>query len=101
MERDFIEWLRKRTQSTREVGIGIGDDAAILKIAGEGKVVVTTDMLMDGVDFHLDRCDPRRIGRKALGVNLSDLAAMAARPVAAFVSLALPRHGGLDLAKEL
>jgi thiamine-monophosphate kinase len=101
MERDFIEWLRQRTQPTREVGLGIGDDAAILKFSGQGQVVVTTDMLMDGVDFQLDRCDPRRIGRKALAVNLSDLAAMAARPVAAFVSLALPREGGLQLAKEL
>ena len=44
---------------------------------------------------------PRRIGHKALAVNLSDLAAMAAKPVAAIVSLLLPRHGALELAQEI
>jgi thiamine-monophosphate kinase len=63
--------------------------------------VVTTDLLTDGVDFVLDRTAPRRIGHKALAVNLSDLAAMATRPVAAVIALALPRQGGLELAKEL
>jgi thiamine-monophosphate kinase len=63
--------------------------------------VLTVDLLTDGVDFELHRDSPRRIGRKALAVNLSDLAAMAARPLAAVVALALPRVGGLQLAKEL
>jgi thiamine-monophosphate kinase len=58
-------------------------------------------MLMDGVDFELGRHEVERIGRKALAVNLSDLAAMAATPVAALVSLALPRQGGESLAKRL
>jgi thiamine-monophosphate kinase len=50
-------------------------------------------MLTDGVDFDVGLHDPRRIGRQALGANLSDLAAMAARPLAATISLALPRGG--------
>jgi thiamine-monophosphate kinase len=58
-------------------------------------------MLMDGVDFELSRHEPERIGRKALAVNLSDLAAMAAAPVGALVSVALPRSGGEALAKRL
>jgi thiamine-monophosphate kinase len=81
--------------------VGIGDDAAVLQGAANGQLVVTTDMLMDGVDFQLAECDPARVGRKALAVNLSDLAAMAARPVAAFVSVALPQRGGMELAKQL
>jgi len=62
---------------------------------------VTVDLLTDGVDFELAKIDARRAGRKALAVSLSDLAAMAANPVAAFVAVALPRHDGLRLAKEL
>jgi thiamine-monophosphate kinase len=81
--------------------VGPGDDAAILRVGAEANVVATTDMLMEGVDFALARHEPERIGRKALAVNLSDLAAMAAVPVAALVSLCLPRKGGEELAKRL
>ena len=80
--------------------IGIGDDAALLRLPSS-EFVVTTDMLMDGVDFELASSGGRRAGRKALAVNLSDLAAMAAKPEAAFISLALPRDGAFDLAVEL
>jgi thiamine-monophosphate kinase len=58
-------------------------------------------MLMDGVDFELRGHEPERVGRKALAVNLSDLAAMAATPIGALVSVALPRQGGEQLAKRL
>ena len=57
------------------------------------QTVVTVDMLTEGVDFLLAEADPRRIGRKALAVNLSDLAAMAARPVAAVVALGAAAAG--------
>jgi thiamine-monophosphate kinase len=69
------------------------DDAAILALAERSDLVVTVDTLTDGVDFQSDQHDPRRIGRQALAANLSDLAAMAARPVAAVISLVLPRDG--------
>jgi thiamine-monophosphate kinase len=81
--------------------VGPGDDAAILRLTADTDLIATTDMLMDGIDFELARHEPERIGRKALAVNLSDLAAMAAAPVAALISLALPRHGGEALAKRL
>jgi thiamine-monophosphate kinase len=99
MESEFIDWLRRRLPPHPRLLLGAGDDAAVLRLAGE--CVVTTDLLTDGVDFILAECDPRRVGRKALAVNLSDLAAMAARPVAAVVSLALPREGALELATQL
>lgn len=101
MEQEFVRWLRQQITPTSEVLVGIGDDAAVLRPTSNGKIVVTTDMLMDGVDFDLQTCDPVRVGRKALAVNLSDLAAMAARPIAAFVSVALPRSDGLETAKRL
>lgn len=73
----------------RDVLVGIGDDAAI--VANAGRLVATTDVLVEGSDFRKD-ADPRRLGRKALNVNLSDLAAMGASPLWALVALGLPRR---------
>src|SRR5262245_28925995 len=101
MERDLVRWLCDRLPAHRRMLVGPGDDAAILRLAADNHLVATTDMLMEGVDFVLARHAAERVGRKALAVNLSDLAAMAASPVAALVSLALPRHGGEALAKRL
>lgn len=101
MENDLVRWFRENLPAHPRLLVGAGDDAAILRMSDEANLVATTDMLMDGVDFVLAEHEPERIGRKALAVNLSDLAAMAAQPVAALVSLALPRRGGEALAKQL
>jgi thiamine-monophosphate kinase len=101
MELDFIRWLQSQTPAHRAVAVGIGDDAAVLVPPGTGQIVVTTDMLMDGVDFELSPSNAQRVGRKSLAVNLSDLAAMAARPLAAFISVALPRQNGRTLGEAL
>jgi thiamine-monophosphate kinase len=101
MESQFIAWLRERLRGHRRLLLGPGDDAAVLRLADRSECVVTTDLVTDGIDFDLERTAPSRIGHKALAVNLSDLAAMAARPIAAVVALALPRHRGLELAKQL
>jgi thiamine-monophosphate kinase len=100
MESELIAWLRQRLPRHARLAVGLGDDAAIVR-SGDTGTVVTVDMLTEGVDFELAKDSPRCVGRKALAVNLSDLAAMAARPLAAVVALALPRAGGLALAKEL
>jgi thiamine-monophosphate kinase len=92
MELEFIRWLREHVPKHPNAPLGLSDDAALVSLAGESKVVVTIDTLTDGVDFRVAIDDPRRIGRQALAANLSDLAAMAAVPVAAVVSLALPRN---------
>ena len=101
MESEFIRWLRNRLPGHPQLLLGPGDDAAILRMAHGESCVVTVDLLTDGVDFELDKVEPRRVGRKALAVNLSDLAAMAAQPLGAVIALALPRDGGLHLAQEL
>lgn len=101
MEPLIVSWLRDRYPLSDRLCVGIGDDAAILDLTDAPRAVITTDMLMDGIDFEVDRCGPHRVGRKALAVNLSDLAAMAARPVSALVSLALPRSADLDFVKSL
>jgi thiamine-monophosphate kinase len=67
-------------------------------------LLVTTDMLLEGSHFNLAEAGPNRVGRKAMAVNLSDIAAMGGKPIAAFVSLGLPRTpsvSGLNLAEEL
>jgi thiamine-monophosphate kinase len=97
MELEFIQWLRKNIPADRRAKLGLRDDAAVLSLAGNPEIVVTTDLLTDGVDFRVDTDDLRRIGRQALGANLSDLAAMAAKPLAAFISVALPRSGPAGL----
>jgi len=99
-EFDFIRWLRQRTSTDPHVLVGPGDDAAVLAHTS-GPLVVTTDMLMDGVDFRLAEVDPVRVGRKAMAVNLSDLAAMGATPLAAVVAVALPRSAEASLAEKL
>jgi len=92
MELEFVAWLIERFGKTPRgpLRVGIGDDAAVLEIEPDQELVVTTDMLMEGVHFDSSQQPLALIGRKAVAVGLSDLAAMAARPLAAFVSLALP-----------
>jgi len=87
----FLEAFRRaggRTQSS-DVTLGPGDDAAILE--SSGRLAITTDAVVEHVHFQLDWCTPRQLGHKALAVNLSDLAAMGARPVAFTCAIATPR----------
>lgn len=71
--------------------LGPGDDAAVL-LAADGRVVVSTDVLVEGVHFRLDWSTPRHIGRKAVAANLADVVAMGAVPTALLVGLAVPGH---------
>ncbi len=90
-ERALIDWIRSQEQWDRQdILVGPGDDCAVL--AGSDKsLVVTVDQLMDGVHFDSGKHAPRLIGRKALARNLSDIAAMAAKPLWAVGTLAMPR----------
>jgi thiamine-monophosphate kinase len=96
----FIDWLRQQTLPDPRILIGPGDDTALLRSPGSD-LLVTTDMLLDGSCFKLADAGPLRVGRKAMAVNLSDIAAMAGQPIAAFVSVGLPRHGGGEIAESL
>ena len=81
-------FARPRATSGR-ARLGIGDDAALLRVAAGAEFAVTTDTLVEGVHF-LRGTDPTRLGHKALAVNLSDLAAMGAVPRYALLALTLP-----------
>lgn len=89
-ERSFIRQLQNFPVRP-PVQVGIGDDGAIIDCSESSQQVVVTDMLIDHVHFDTASADGYDIGYKSVAVNLSDLAAMAAVPTAAFLSLALPR----------
>ncbi len=107
MEREFIHWLQgQELQFGQGVQIGVGDDAAVLATEVFGSehvsgIVVSTDAITDGTHFKLSEHSLESIGRKAMAVNLSDLAAMAAIPVAAVISYTVPREFDLPKMKEL
>ncbi len=90
-ERQFIQQLQQRFPAKPPVLVGIGDDGAVLNCVAEQQQVVVTDLLLDRVHFDLRQTSAACVGRKAMAVNLSDLAAMACWPTAAFVSIAIPR----------
>ncbi|MPY98272.1 MAG: thiamine-phosphate kinase [Actinophytocola sp.] len=79
---------RHRSQPAHTL-LGPGDDAAIVA-SPDGKVVASTDMLVQNVHFRLDWSSPAQVGRKAVAVNLADVAAMGAMPTAVLVGLACP-----------
>lgn len=97
----YIDWLRRQTPGDPRVLIGPGDDTAAVSLAPGVPCLVTTDMLLEGSCFRLAEAGGFLVGRKAMAVNLSDIAAMAGRPTAAVVSVGLPRAGGLQLAEDL
>lgn len=101
-ELGIVEWLGKKIGNLPAPwALGIGDDAAILRPLPGHDLVFTTDMVLEDACFHLAEAGPRRVGRKALAVNLSDLAAMGASPLGCLVSLALPRDSNTLLAQEI
>ncbi len=87
-EFELIE--RYFSRSAGDARLGVGDDAAVVAPAPGHDLVVTTDTIVSGVHFLRD-AEPRSLGNKALAVNLSDLAAMGARPRWALLALTLPK----------
>jgi thiamine-monophosphate kinase len=99
-EQAFLDWLRRSVTSSRDLAVPIGDDAAVIRWGGAHDLVVTTDAIAEGTHFRKSD-PPRLVGRKALAVCLSDIAAMGAEPTHAFVSAVLPRGFSPALPRDL
>jgi len=92
----LLEWIRKNwTAPDKAVRVGPGDDCAVID-PGTAPYLITTDMLCEGTHFVLAEHGIKRVARKAIAVNLSDIAAMGGAPLAAFVCVAFPRGGDVD-----
>ena len=87
-ENNFVEYLR--TEFQFRYGLGIGDDTSIVK-TDKGYQLITKDILIEGVHFDQSYFSPEEIAVKALGVNLSDIAAMGGRPDYFYLGLGFPR----------
>lgn len=87
-EKEILARITARTGQAEQALVGPGDDAAVLRVAGS--LVATTDTLIEGPDFRSEWSDGYSLGWKSAAVNLSDVAAMGARPTALLVALAMP-----------
>lgn len=87
---EFDLIARYFTRPVRQAALGVGDDCALLAPAPGMQLAVSSDMLVEGRHFFAD-VDPEALGHKALAVNLSDLAACGAKPLAFTLALSLPR----------
>ncbi len=92
-EDSLVAWIRKRatTSRTRDVVVGIGDDCAILRPRKGEDLLLKTDPVIENVHF-TSALSPQQVGARALGRNLSDIAAMGGQPRYCLVSLAVGPH---------
>ena len=90
-ELNLLRRIRSRSLTkSGSLSVGIGDDCALIRLKAGEEIAVTTDLSLDGRHFRLDWHQPEAVGHRTLARGLSDLAAMGARPLAAFLSLGLP-----------
>jgi len=97
----LIARLTKGLSSQAGVVLGVGDDTAILDIGGDRLLLATVDSQVEGVHFTFQGCGAQQVGRKALAVNLSDIAAMGGQPCYALVSLIIPPHLSLNVLEQV
>ncbi len=92
-EKALIEHIRRTARATKgAVRVGIGDDCAVLRPPAGQELLVTTDFSLEGIHFRREWHSPESVGHRCLTRGLSDIAAMGGEPIAAFLSLALPRN---------
>ena len=97
----LIKAITEMAETGEWVFMGIGDDVAVLRPSSGKLLLVTTDLLLQDIHFKTEFTDPYHLGKKTLGVNLSDIAGCGGRPTAFLVSLALPAETEMDFVKDL
>jgi thiamine-monophosphate kinase len=91
-EKSLIARIRRQTINQRGILTGIGDDCAVLRIPPGHETLLTTDFSLEGVHFRHNWHPAESVGHRCLTRGLSDIAAMGGQPIAAFLSLAVPRN---------
>ena len=101
-EDNLTQWFRdQRPLDAQRVPIGIGDDMAQVNLASHDSVLITADMLLEGIHFDLIRASLEQVGYKSMAASLSDCAAMACEPKGAVISLGLPSSFSSESLKQL
>lgn len=95
-EQGLLKLLSSRLTPSPPTDVWSGDDAAVIEVPS-GRVVLTTDVIVEDVDFRLDTFGPADIGWKALAINTSDVAAMGATPLYALATISLHRDSPVEL----
>ena len=99
-ELEFIKYIEKKFRVKPPIIKGIGDDCAVMNYNKNNYLLLTTDMIIEGTHFSR-KTSGFQIGRKAMAVNISDIAAMGGIPKYALISAGVPRAKGMKFLKEL
>jgi len=92
-EFDFVKKIREKFHETDpSLALGIGDDTAVLHVENGKEILVTCDLMTEGVHFSLDYYTPEDVGWRILAANLSDIASMGGKPLFFTMSAAIPPH---------
>ncbi|MFH1859768.1 MAG: thiamine-phosphate kinase [bacterium] len=97
----LIRHLTANEKYTPDIMVGVGDDAAVIKPSIDKLLLITTDMLVEGVHFTLSTITPYQLGWKSMAVNMSDIAAMGGVAKWAVIGIGMPNHTPVSFAESL
>lgn len=101
-EKEFIEWLTKKTHiSHKDIAVGIGDDAAVVRVEKGMQFLFTCDTQVEGIHFLRNLMTPQQIGWRAISAAVSDIAAMGGKPLYCLTALLLPKTTTSTFAQNL